>query len=610
MRVIRAGAAVAATLTVAVVAAACSSSTSSSGGSGTHAAGAPKHGGTVTVQWVAGGPNFIFPLWPATNTDGYNENLQEPMWPPLVVEGYGSQPIANPQESLYSSLAYSNGDKTITMVLKPWQWSDGTPITSRDFTFMYNLVKAMGQDWEDYLPGLFPQDVSSVQAPDAHTVVINLTQAYNPAFYTDNVLTELQLLPQHAWDKESATGPVGNYDQTTAGAKAVVNFLQKQGSDIGTFATNPLWKVVDGPWTLSEFSSSGAYAFVPNKNYSGPDKPYLSEVIDGQYTTDDAAFDALRAGGTPIAGGIPPGDVKQIPELKSSGYSISNAAIPGVAGIWPNMTAPDGVGDVLQQLYVRQAMEDLINRPELVQQVYAGYADPGNGPVPVTAFPNLVASNEKGQGMYPYSPSTAIGLLKAHGWNVVPNGVTTCQSAGSGPSDCGAGISAGQKLAFTLIYSSGEAMTDEQEAAIVSWEAQAGIKITLKSEPFNTIEGTVGDCNAQSHPASTCSWQLVDFGYNDYGGLQPVGIGLFNTDGVDNQGGYSSKEMDSLINATEYSGSPSAMLQYENYATEQLPMLYLPLPSVLNAYPSDLGGYKPNDAYNDGLNPEVWYFTK
>ena len=99
---------------------------------------------------------------------------------------------------------------------------------------------------------------------------------------------------------------------------------------------------------------------------------------------------------------------------------------------------------------------------------------------------------------------------------------------------------------------------------------QAGIKITLKSEPFNTIEATVGNCTQDSHPASTCSWQLVDFGYLS-SGLEPDGVGIFNTNGYVNTGGYSNPEMDTLINATEYSSSASALSQYENYAAEQLP---------------------------------------
>ena len=84
-------------------------------------------------------------------------------------------------------------------------------------------------------------------------MVIDLTRSYNPQFYADNVLATIPLLPQHAWDKTSPTGKVGNYDETPSGAKAVWNFLQAQGRTWVTFATNPLWQVVDGPWKLAAF---------------------------------------------------------------------------------------------------------------------------------------------------------------------------------------------------------------------------------------------------------------------------------------------------------------------------------------------------------------------
>jgi len=608
MRVIRTGAAVAAALTLAVTAAACTSSSgSSNGSSGTQATGTPESGGTVTMQWIGGYPNFIFPLMPATNTDGYNENLQEPMWPMLVYSGDRGQSIVNPDESLYSAMSWTNNDQTITITLKPWKWSDGTPITSRDFLFTYNLIESMGQNWSGYLPGLFPGDVKSVQAPSASTIVINLTRSYNPVFYTDNVLSAIPLLPQHAWDKESAAGPVGDYDETAAGAKAVVNFLQKEGSDIATFTTNPLWQVVDGPWKLAQFTSSGTYAFAPNKNYSGPDKPHIAEMIDAQYTTADSAFNALRAGDVTI-GTVPDDDYNQIPYLKSAGYSIQVLQVAAVAGIYPNWYAPDGVGALLQQLYVRQAMEDLINRPQIVQQIYHGYADPGNGPVSMN-YTTLTTPLEKAGGPYPYNPGKAVAVLKANGWQVNPGGVSTCVKPGTGSGECGAGIAAGAKLAFTLEYSAGDPDVDEMEAAIQTWEEQAGIKLTLKSEPFNTLVGTVGVCNAQSHPASSCGWQLVDFGYEPYG-LYPAGSGDFNTDGLDNQGGYSNPEMDSLINQTEYSGNPAAFATYENFAADQLPQLYLPDPDYINAYKSDLVGVQPSNPFSADNDPEVWYFTK
>ena len=109
------------------------------------------------------------------------------------------------------------------------------------------------------------------------------------------------------------TGKVGNFDETTAGSKAVYSFLQKQGTQMSTFDSNPLWKVVDGPWTLQTFNSNGFYAWVPNKNYSGPDKPKLDKVIWTPFTTDTAEMNTLRSGTSLDLGSLPLNDVGQIP---------------------------------------------------------------------------------------------------------------------------------------------------------------------------------------------------------------------------------------------------------------------------------------------------------
>jgi peptide/nickel transport system substrate-binding protein len=595
-RIVRAAAAALAALALIATAAACSGSNSSS-------ANTQKQGGTVSIAWNAT-PNFIFPFSPAANTDGYNLNLYWMLWPNLTFPGVGAQSIASPQESLWSSITWSNGDKTFTMVLKPWKWSDGQPITSRDFTFVYNLLKVGYTNWNEYQQGGFPTDVTSVSTPNEHTVVVNLNRSYNPAFYTDNLLTLIPLLPQHAWDKESASGPVGNFDETTAGAKAVFAFLQKEGGDLSTFATNPLWKVVDGPYTLSQFQANGTYTYEANKYYSGP-KVHMSKVVNLFYSTDTAELDSLRAGGTIGTGSLPLNDLQQAGLLKSEGYSVVPDPLAAFASIEPNLYNAKA-GPVLSQLYVRQAFEDLIDRPELVSKVFSADADPGNGPIPLT-FGSLVSPLEKAGGPYPYSPSKAVALLKAHGWNVVPNGVTTCTSPGTGPTDCGAGISAGEQLSFQLAYSSGTSTFDEEMAAIQSWDEQAGIKITLKSEPFNTLAGTVGVCTASSHPASTCGWQLVYFGYTPYN-LFPTGLGNFNTGGFENLGGYSNPALDNLINATDYTASTSAFYQYEDYTAEQLPQLWIPDQDIVMVYKSDIGGFAPFNPFSGGINPEDWYY--
>jgi peptide/nickel transport system substrate-binding protein len=595
-------------LALAAAAAACGSTTAKIG-AGSAVTGQQERGGTVTVAEPSGAsPNDVFPLPPATNSNGYNVNLTMGEWPYLVYEGYGADSVVNPQESLYSSLTWSDHDSVITIVLKPWKWSDGVPVTARDFTFVYNLLKAEYNDWEDYIPGLFPADVTKVVTPNSRTIVIDLSRSYNPDFYTDDVLYYVPLLPQHAWDKTSLTGPVGNYDETTAGAKAVWNFLQAQGSDMATFATSPLWRVVDGPWKLAQFQSDGYYAWVPNTSYSGPDKPLLSKVIFTPFTTDAAEMDTLRSGTSLTAAPLPLNDVAQIGALEREGYAVASVPTPGVAEIVPNLYNPVN-GPLLRQLYIRQALEYLINRQQIASDAFHGYADPGNGPVPVTYGQQWASPLEKAGGPYRYSPGQAVALLKAHGWSVVPNGTDTCQRPGTGASDCGAGVTAGEQLQFQLLYASGSAYYDQMNAAIQTSEAQAGIHLVLKAEPFNTLVATTSTCNAQSHPTSTCSWQLQQFGYQPYT-LDPTGAGLFNTDAINNYGGYSSPEMNQLINATEYGSNPSAFYAYEDYAADQLPWLWLPNQSTVFVYKSNLAGFVPASPFDFTLNPEVWYYVK
>jgi hypothetical protein len=62
-------------------------------------------------------------------------------------------------------------------------------------------------------------------------------------------------------DKTSASGKVGSYDTTTAGAKAVFAFLTAQSKDVSSYGSNPLWKVVDGPWKLVSYQTTGYAKF-------------------------------------------------------------------------------------------------------------------------------------------------------------------------------------------------------------------------------------------------------------------------------------------------------------------------------------------------------------
>ena len=189
----------------------------------------------MTFAEVPGAPpNYIFPMdslaYYSTNNLAQFQYL---MWRPLYWIGNHSQIVVNEPLSLAEPPVYSHGNTVVTVNLKHYQWSDGKAVTSRDVVFWINLLRANKVNWGEYAPGFFPDDVTKVATPSPSQVVLTLNGPVNPQWFTESELTQISPLPQHAWDKTSATGKIGNYDTSTSGARAVYKFLARSPHSCG-----------------------------------------------------------------------------------------------------------------------------------------------------------------------------------------------------------------------------------------------------------------------------------------------------------------------------------------------------------------------------------------
>jgi peptide/nickel transport system substrate-binding protein len=592
-----------------LVLAACSSgsstkSTTSTSTSSSTTTGAAVNGGTVTfAEQPATPPNYIFPLMPSSFANSANiGDFQFLLYRPLYWFGMNGVPeVFNPRYSLASRPVYSNGDKTVTITLKNYVWSDGAPVTNRDIEFWVNLVKAERQNWFAYVPGEFPDNIVGMKLVGTKTIVFQLSHAYSPHWFTHNQLSQITPLPQHAWDKTSATGTIGNYDLTTAGARKVYAFLAGQAKDLATYGTNPLWRTVDGPFVLTGYTTEGQATFVPNTHYSGLPKPKIAKLIELPFTTDTAEYNEVEAGQITY-GYIPTQDLGQHP----SGYTIAPWYGWQIGFVEMNEHNPK-VGPMLSQLYVRQALQHLVNQPGIVASIYRGYAVPDYGPVPIDPTSSLTTAFER-KNPYPFSVSATTSLLRAHGWSVHPLGVDTCAKPGTGPGECGAGIPAGAPLTLSMIYPSGVVANTTLAAYLHSTFSEAGI--TLNVAPSANVLGTAVPCTATQ---ASCSWQLVDFGSVSwfYGNDNyPTGGQLFATGASFNLGGYSNPTVDAQIQATHVNPSVQALYTYEDTIATQLPVLFQPVtPLQVSAIKDNLAGALPQNTILN-LNPEKWYFTK
>ncbi len=562
---------------------------------------------TVTFADQPGSaPNYILPLMAAADASDANLGpFQLLMYRPLYWSGANGQPAIDAARSLAAPPVYSDGGHTVTITLKRARWSDGRPVTTRDVQFWMDLLRSDRADYWAYVPGQFPDNVTRMRVLSPLRFALTFNRAYNRTFLLQDELTQIIPLPQHVWDRTRAAGPVGSFDRTPKGARAVYQFLDGQSKRVGTYASNPLWRVVDGPWRLGEYDPATGYAvLVPNAAYAGPGHPTIARLAEVPFTSDAAEFDALRAGAIDY-GYVPYEDIGQLGYLGHHGYAIHPWAAWAYNTIAINFANPK-LGLAFRQLYLRQAMEHLVDQPTYDATIFGGYAYPDTTLLPSRPSSPLVAPAALRQP-YPYSVAAARRLLAARGWRPGSSGVLACHRPGSAAGDCGPGVPAGLKLAVTLEYASEPISVGEEAQALRSAFSRAGIDLLLHPAPLNQVfSQTFLPCDP--HTPGSCSWDLGYWGngWNWSPEGYPDASQTFGVGGVVNSGHYADPTAQRLLTQTQVGSGLGPLHALEGYLARDLPGLWMPLSYYqISAVSTRLRGTEPQDPFLN-IYPESW----
>src|SRR5208282_6082740 len=133
----------AAAAALALMAAGCAGSSTGSAPPGSTAPGStPLNGGTaVLAEPPSATPDYIFPF---TNSADFSDiniwDLQSLLYRPLYWFGQAGQPAVNASLSLAYPPTF-NGTK-VTITLKHYLWSDGTPVSATDVVFWLDMETA------------------------------------------------------------------------------------------------------------------------------------------------------------------------------------------------------------------------------------------------------------------------------------------------------------------------------------------------------------------------------------------------------------------------------------------------------------------------------------
>lgn len=279
-----------------------------------------------------------------------------------------------------------NGDisedgRTITLKLRDdIVWSDGTPITSADFKFTYDMILADS----NAVSSRSPYDlIESLETPDERTVVATFSKPYAP------------------WLSSLFAGSAGI---SIIPAHVLQPVFEAEGT-IDTAEWNKAPTVGCGPFVFEEWQSGSFARFVANDNF-WLGRPKLDELFF-RFVPDDASMIAALVAGD--------GDVgtffaySDLPQLEEAGITIMNSFSGFNEGWYINMH-PEKGNPALKDVKVRQALAYAFNREKLVQDLLLGRTDVAATDYDRSPWVDPTITP------YPYDPEKAKALLAEAGW--------------------------------------------------------------------------------------------------------------------------------------------------------------------------------------------------
>lgn len=614
----------AAAASLALIAAACgrASAGSSAGTVGTTAV----DGGTATYATEPDlNVNYIFPFVSPNYIDVSNtDDFQYLMYRPLYWFGQGTKPYLDGKLSLAYPPTYSG--RQVTIKLRKYNWSNGQPVTAQNVLFWINMQLSLANSANEYggtVAGDFPFNVTHLRAVGTDELTMTMNKPYSADWFTYNELSQVTPMPEE-WDRTSASA-TSNCSSKPSACPAVYKYLDSQSAGkASSWASSPLWSIVDGPWKLLSANNDGYAKLGLNPHYSGPPAAHhINTFVIEPFTSEQAEFNVLQdpQGSQRLdVGYLPTVDAPVPPPGAATGgnpATLSNYKLtvlyPWELTYFPYNYHDPKAGPIFSQLYFRQAFQSLIDQEGIIDGPLHGYGKPTTGPVTNYPVTNYLAPSVAAQGdQWELNLANAEKLLKAHGWSITPNGIDRCTRPGNGPADCGPGVARNAQLDFSMIYASGIDYMYSATKELVSNASLAGIRITATAEPIGNIFGAAFCVPAPGQPACP-GWQLADWGSWTYSpDYLPTGEELFESNSNADAGFFNDAKDNALITKTVEARSAKqfidAMYKWQRFLAPDLPVVYQPNAPILVETVNNLNIGPQSSTLT--INPENWYFLK
>ena len=335
----------------------------------------PILGGSLS-EGVVGNPRFINPVLALSEAD---KNLTTLVYSGLV----RIAPSGEVVNDLAQSIDISENHLTYTVTLNPQaRFQDGSLVTADDIIFTIQkitdpVIKSPRRgNWE----GIVAEKV------DDRVVKFTLKKAYTPFIY--NLTTGI--LPKHIW--KNVTDDEFSFSQ---------------------FNTLPIGS---GPYQVESVARNAGgipdyYKLTVFQEVLGQ-KPFIKNLIFRFYSSEEALIKAYNNGDIESVGGISPESISQ---LGTKNTNLLNSPLTRIFAVFFNQSQ----SKVLLDKSVRQALNLVVPKEQIITDVLGGYGTAIDGPLPAELSPikTVVAATSTDKLL------EAKKILTDNGWKLNEQGV-------------------------------------------------------------------------------------------------------------------------------------------------------------------------------------------
>jgi peptide/nickel transport system substrate-binding protein len=331
---------------------------------------------------------------------------------------------------LAESWDFSADRKEVIFTLrKDVLWSDGIPVTAHDVQFTFEVqispeIAWTGRSYKEY--------ITDAEALDDHKIRFRFSKVY-PYQLMD--INDGIILPKHAYEKIPLT------DWRT------YNFQDNL--------------VTNGPFKLGRYEPQQFVELVRNENYFLKDQPYLDRVIFQIIPDHTSLFMQLLSRNIDFMGAIPPKDAQKVKENQN--ISLIITSVPNYTYIGWN-----GEKDLFKDPDIRRALTMAIDRQEIVQSLWYGYAKICTSPI-ISMF----WAHNKNIEPFPYDPETSQRILEEKGWK---------DTDGDGWID-----NNGENFEFELTTNSGNKIREDILIKVQDYLKRSGIRVHPRPLEFKVF---------------------------------------------------------------------------------------------------------------------------